>query len=337
MAPTVVIQTKQGIGDVMWHLPFIRAIAAASPDGTVTFLALPSTHAQELLQAERCVNATLYFENRGSEFTRGLHLVRLMTLLRRIGGDTAWILDRSVRPAIATLAAGYSQRIGVGFGRQRLFITNPGIDRKFKRSHPIVWLVALMQAMEVALPTTEPSLQLPPAVITAVGERYARLPRPWIVLALGSSAPARDWAIEKWIVFMTGLRKRTQGTVFLIGGAQQRARAAHLIDQTAGAGAVNACDLIVIEAACLLQQADVFVGPDSGPLNLAAAVGTPAFGLFGATEVLTYSRFIHAVLADDGHASTADGVQRTSPERVLALIEPYLSMRNIAALDESRA
>jgi heptosyltransferase II len=33
--PTAVIQVKPGIGDVIWHLPFIRAIAAATPCGTV--------------------------------------------------------------------------------------------------------------------------------------------------------------------------------------------------------------------------------------------------------------------------------------------------------------
>jgi lipopolysaccharide heptosyltransferase II len=43
VASTVVIQSKQGIGDVVWHLPFIRAIAAATPGGIVTFLTLPSS------------------------------------------------------------------------------------------------------------------------------------------------------------------------------------------------------------------------------------------------------------------------------------------------------
>ena len=41
---------------------------------------------------------------------------------------------------------------------------------------------------------------------------------------------------------------------------------------------INACDLRLIEAAALLRLADLFVGPSSGPLNLAAAGGTDAFG-----------------------------------------------------------
>ena len=62
MTPSAVIQVKPGIGDVIWHLPFIRAIAAAAPGGQVTFFVPPSSGASELLQAEPAVAAT-YFQH----------------------------------------------------------------------------------------------------------------------------------------------------------------------------------------------------------------------------------------------------------------------------------
>ena len=37
MPSTAVIQVKQGIGDAVWHLPFVRAIAGATAEGAVTF------------------------------------------------------------------------------------------------------------------------------------------------------------------------------------------------------------------------------------------------------------------------------------------------------------
>jgi hypothetical protein len=40
---SAVIQVKPGIGGVVWHLPFIRAIAAAVPGGQVTFFAPPTS------------------------------------------------------------------------------------------------------------------------------------------------------------------------------------------------------------------------------------------------------------------------------------------------------
>jgi heptosyltransferase-2 len=324
---TVVIHSKQGIGDVVWHLPFIRAIAAVSPGGKVFFLALPSTHARELLEAEPCIERTLYFESRGSELRRVLHQVRLIAMLRRLKCDTAWFLDRTMRPAIACLLAGIPNRIGVGLGAQRWFITNPGLDRK--RYEPEIYAFAylppLMEQMQAPYADPEPNLRVPAEPIAEIERRYGRQPGPWVVLGLGGSHPFKEW--PHWLEFIGALRRRFAGTVFLIGGPAQASQAAGLVARTAGASAVNACELGVMEAAALLRRADLFVGPDSGPMNLAAAVGTSAFGLFGATKVLTYSRFIDPVLPDDGREFTLDGMQRISPGNVLARIEPYLAVR----------
>ena len=177
--------------------------------------------------------------------------------------------------------------------------------------------------MKVPFATTEPILQLRPALTAAIAQRYTAQPRPWIVLGIGSSGADKDWPVERWGELIAALRHRTPGTFFLIGGADFAARAGHLI-QSAPGPAVNACDLTIMEAVALLQTSDLFVGCDSGPMNLAAAVGTPAFGLFGPTPVLTHSRFIHAILPDDGRAMTPDGMARISAGAVLARIEPYL-------------
>ena len=324
MTPTAVIQTKQGIGDVIWHLPFIRAIAANAGDGAVTFLTLPSTHARELLQAEPCIARTVYFENRGSELQRGLHILRLIRILRHLRCETVWILDRSARPAFCALMAGVRERIGVGFGAQRLFITNAGIDPGLTHAQPIEWIKALMVSMNIDC-STEPNLRLPPATIEAIRRRYAQHCGPRIVLALGGSHPAKDWPMPHWMQFMTELRAHVTGTIFVIGGPGHAERAQRLIALTRGAPAVNACDLSILEAAALLHEADLFVGPDSGPMNLAAAVGITAFGLFGATRVLTYSKFINPILPDDGGPPTLDGMQRISASRVFDRIAPYLS------------
>jgi heptosyltransferase-2 len=324
VTPTAVIQVKQGIGDVIWHLPYVRAIAAAEPGGVVTFLAPPTSHAKELLQAERCVGDVVYFGHGGSEWRRGLNLVRLIALMRRARFRRIWILDRTVRPALAALLAGIPERIGVGFARQRPFITNVGIDASHFHEMPMDWLRALLADMRVPLDTTEPNLTLPPATLAGVAARFAAAARPWIVVALGASHPTKDWPAAHWSTFIDTLRRRTAGTVFLIGGPANTGRAAELIAQSAGAPAINACDLAVVEAAALLRHADLFVGPDSGPMNLAAAGETVAFGLFGATPVLSYSRFIHAIEPEHGW-KVPGGMARISPEQVLARIEPYLA------------
>jgi heptosyltransferase-2 len=324
VTPSAIIQVKPGIGDVMWHLPFIRAIAAISPGSTVTFLAPPSSGAKELLAAEPSVAETIYFEHAGSELRRGINLIRLVALLRRNRFRTLWILDRTVRPALAAMLAGIPHRIGLGFGPQRLYITNPGIDRSHFHDYPIDCLIELMATTKVPLPTTEPDLHPPSPTLVAIGEKYQQHPRPWIVLGMGGSHPDKDWSDFQWLEFLSRLRRSSGGTIFLIGGRQNEVRAKDLIERTVGTTAINACSLALIEVVALLRLADLFVGTDSGPMNLAVAAATDAFALFGATPVLKYSKFIHAIIPEGGPCP--GGMRRISPAMVLERVESYLSV-----------
>jgi heptosyltransferase II len=314
VTPSAVIQVKRGIGDVIWHLPFIRAIAAASPGGQVTFLAPPSSGAKELLAAEPSVAETVYFEHAGSEFMRAVNLMRLVTLLRRHRFRTLWILDRTLRPALAAKLAGIPERIGLGLGPQSLLITNPGIDHGHFHDHPLDWLCALMAAMKVPLPTTEPDLRVQDGVLTTVGQKFAASRRPWIVLGIGAADPARDWPDRYWGEFIAKLRRVTSGSIYLIGGVSQYARAEGLIAESGCGAVVNTCNFTLTETLALLRHADLFVGPDSGPMNLAAAVGTPAFALFGVNRTLRYSKFIHAIEPEGGPGP--GGMLRISPDQV---------------------
>jgi len=320
---SAVIQVKSGIGDVIWHLPFVRAIAAVAPGRQVTFLAPPSSGAQELLTAEPSVAETLYFQHAGSELRRGLNLLSLIAQLRQRHFRQIWILDRTLRPAVAARLAGIPSRIGIGLGPQRYFISNPGIDRSHFHDQPIDWLIALMAAMNVPLPTTEPDLPVPAATLNAIAERYQSHLRPWIVLGMGGSHPDKDWSDLRWLEFLGRLRRRGAGTIFLIGGPQNAARAESLIEHSFGAAAINGCDLKLIESLALLRLADLFVGTDSGPMNLAVAAQTDAFALFGATPVLKYSKFIHPIVPEGG--PSPGGMKRISPTAVLEQVAPLLS------------
>lgn len=326
---SAVIQTKPGIGDVMWHLPFVRAIAAASPGGKVTFLAPPTSGARELLTAEPSITEVVYFDHAGSEVRRFVNMLRLAGLLRRKRFRSVWILDYTVRAAIAAYLARIPERIGVGLTAQRHFITNPGIAQSHYHDFPIDWLIALMAEMKVPLPSTEPDLKIPDSALAAVGSKFAAQPRPWLVLGIASSHPDKEWPDAYWRKLLPGLRSLTSGTLLMIGGAAQSARAEKLIASAAGANIVNACALTLIESAALLHEADLFVGNDSGPLNLAAAVGTDAFGFFGNTPVLKYSKFIRPIVPEGG--PTPNGLQRISPAHVIEQVRPYLTRRKQSA------
>jgi heptosyltransferase-2 len=269
----------------------------------------PSSAAKELLAAEPRVAPTIYFEHSGSELRRGINLIRLVGLMRRQCPHAIWILDRTIRPALAGTLAGIPERVGIGRGAQNLFITNQGIGQDHFHDHPIDWLRALMVEMRVPLLSTEPDLPLPAAVLTAIALKFGAHDHPWFVLGIGPSHPDKDWSDKVWTEFLAALQY--SGTIFLIGGSANTARAENFIKRSQSPRTVNACSLGLTEAAALIRLADLFVGPSSGPLNLAAAGCTEAFGLFGTTPVLTYSKFIHPIVPDG--VPSPGGMRRIAP------------------------
>lgn len=319
--PTAVIQVKPGIGDTIWHLPFVRAIAAAAPGGRVTFLAPPSSLAGELLVAEPTVAEVIYFRHGGNELQRGVNLFRLARLLRARRFQTIWILDRTTRPAAAAWLAGIPERIGFGLTAQRLWLSRPGLDRKHFHKSPIGCLKELMLRNHIKLVSTEPTLTIPIDVLAHIDTRFGVLPRPVLALGLGASHPNKDWPDNHWRTLLRLITKEFAGSVVLVGGPAWRERADRLIAEGGGC-AINACDLPVIQSAALLKRADLYVGPDSGPLNLAAAVGTEAYGLFGFTPPLDYSRFIHVVRAEDSNAPAP--MDQITPTRLMTVLKPKL-------------
>lgn len=319
-----VIQAKPGIGDTLWHLPFVRAIAAAAPGGQVTFLAPPSSLAQELLAAEPAIAEVQYFAHGGNEIARGLNLLRLARLLRSRSFQRVYILDRTTRPAIAARLAGIPERIGIGLGAQRAWITNAGIDPAHFHAHPIGWLKQLMTSEGLTVKSTEPQLVVPAALLADVKIRYGTLPRPWLVVALGASHPSRDWPDEHWHTFLSKVGPFAP-TIFIIGGPKWISRADQLIAKSRIVG-VNACGLSIMQSAALLKLSSLFAGPDSGPMNLAASVGTEAYGLFGTNPSLHYSRHLRVVRANDDHSARMP-VERITPDQLLSALLPSLMAR----------
>jgi ADP-heptose:LPS heptosyltransferase len=78
------------------------------------------------------------------------------------------------------------------------------------------------------------------------------------------------------------LREEASATTVVVWGPGERDLADPIVgDQS---GAVLAPPTGVAELGALLRRASVVVAGDTGPLHLAAAIGTPCVGLYGPTR-----------------------------------------------------
>jgi ADP-heptose:LPS heptosyltransferase len=107
-----------------------------------------------------------------------------------------------------------------------------------------------------------------------------------IAMSIGTKVDVKDWGDDNWKVLLRELSKRLPHWGLVAVGAPVE----H--DQSAGVLAawhglsVNLCGkLSVRESAAVLEGMRLFICHDSGPMHLAAAVGTPCAAIFSARSL----------------------------------------------------
>ena len=111
-----------------------------------------------------------------------------------------------------------------------------------------------------------------------------------ILLHPGSGGSARDWKPENFSLLASKLKKR--GFYVVITGGKAEIELVHSVAQNAGEGVKSfVSNLSLKEFAAFIQTAKLFVANSTGPLHIAAAVGTPVVGFFAPVHVMSPKRW----------------------------------------------
>ena len=101
-----------------------------------------------------------------------------------------------------------------------------------------------------------------------------------IGLSIGTKQQINDWGDRNWEQVLRALGQLEIGPLVLLGAAQDRARSQQLAHAWPGPS-LNLCGQINPRiSAAVLRRIAVFLCHDSGPMHLAAAVGTPCVAVF---------------------------------------------------------
>jgi ADP-heptose:LPS heptosyltransferase len=104
-----------------------------------------------------------------------------------------------------------------------------------------------------------------------------------LVCAPGTKMQAKDWGVENWVALMARLSQTFPEHTLLLAGAREESELCDVVATGWNGNALNTCGkLTPRETAAVMQGADVFMGPDSGPMHLAASVGVPCAIAFSA-------------------------------------------------------
>ncbi len=123
----------------------------------------------------------------------------------------------------------------------------------------------------------------------------AAFPRGWaarepIAISVGTKVQAKDWGKDNWRALLARMAVEFPGRPLLLAGAAEESDASEFAAQgwrkNGGGPVVNLCGrLTPRESAAAFTRARLFVGHDSGPMHLAAAVGTPVVAIFAARNI----------------------------------------------------
>ncbi len=275
------VRPRTGMGDLLCHLPALRALRARLPGAHIAFVSFPAAAWVADRQAE-VVDEFIAFPGHPGVNERAPDLAAVepfFAAMRERRFDLAVQLH-SGNPAVNLV----TDRIGAA--RTAGFFATGAWDVDLDaflpyplHLHEVRRLLAL--AEHLGAPSVGEDLAFPVRAGDEARARAVGLPAPYALLHPGASAASRRWPPERFAAVgdalaAEGVTVAVTGTVSesAVTGAVSAAMRAPVRDLT------GALDLGA--SAALLRDAALLVTNDTGPAHLAAALRTPSVTIFTA-------------------------------------------------------
>jgi len=210
-----------------------------------------------------------------------------MDTLRRAGYDAAIDFQGLYKSAILAQLSRAQRRLGFA----RKFLKEPGAARFYtervrppENTHVVEMNLALARAAGAG--ETEQRFPLPtaPEDEAAVEQMLEKNHlRDFVILSPGGGWGSKCWPVERYAMVHNALaRERGWRTVINAGPGEER-----LVSEFMAQARVSRpvhLSLTLRQLVALIRRARLLISGDTGPLHLAAALGTPVVGLYGPTD-----------------------------------------------------
>jgi lipopolysaccharide heptosyltransferase I len=278
--PRILIVRLTAIGDVLHGLPVLCALRKRFPEAELGWMVEGRTGC--LLEGHPALDRLIAVPRR---WLKSLSTVRQVRReLRAFAPDITIDVQGLTKSAVAAWLSGAKRRVGFGCEKGREL--SRWLNTEFVRStspHIIDSNLELLRPLGIEKPTvrfdlpeTEEDRQSCERILAQLGQsgRFA-------LVNVGAGWPSKLWRMDRYAEVACHLAEsRGVPTIVVWAGGEERAAAEEVV-ALSGSCAVMAPDTTLRELAALCRRAALFVGSDTGPLHLAAAVGTPCVGLYG--------------------------------------------------------
>ncbi len=314
------------IGDIVHALPAVSALGESFPQAEIAWVVEPryagllrgNPFVHEVLEVD-----TLAWRQRLASARTWAEMKKALGKLRHRCWDVAIDFQGLVKTGLIAGLSGAPRRIGLGrpWLKERaaaVFYTE-AVAAKGRR-HVVEEGLALVEqagAKPVARERWQFPLPSDPAESESIEARLRAVgAEEFIIINPGGGWMAKRWPPAHYRELIRRLDAEAVGTILLTGSRSDEGVIREILEGVASPRAVYFPSNLT-EFIALARRARLLVGGDSGPLHLAAAVGTPLVAIYGPTSPARNGPFSPADLV----VSTGQPINHTRRARNPAFLE----------------
>ena len=281
----ILVRANNWIGDVVMISPSLQALRETYPDARIEAMVRPWVAG--CFEGHPDLDGVVLHDPRGRH--RGMGGFRALTReLRERRYDMAVLFQKAFGAALLAWSAGIPVRVGYDTDRRALLLTNViGETPALRRIHHVEYFLEVARAAgcnvngvprRVSFHLTEDARGFARKFL--VEHDAARNPM-IAAIAVGASKPGRAWHADRFAALARYLAVERGARVLVLGGKGDR-EASEPVLAAAGDAAIDGVgNTTVPQMAALLEHSRIFIGNDSGPMHVAAALNIPTLGIFG--------------------------------------------------------
>lgn len=302
---SILIIKLRAIGDVVLSTIVIDNLRRAFPDAAIDFLT--EAAARDVVSGHAQLDSIMILERTAiARMTLRDQLRANLAFLKRIRSrkyDLVFDFFGNPRSALITRWSGAAWRVGYDY-RMRRRAYNIVVPSRADQVHEAEWHLDALAHLGIPVVSRRLSLAGSGAAEERAQAfwREAELEGKRVVaLNFSGGWPAKRWPLERFAGLADRLAGRYQARILVVWGPGELPQAQQL-------AAMAAVPVTLIpetnlkELAALLGRIDLLVSTDSGPMHIAAAMGTPCVALFGPTNPRLQGPFgsNHQIITNSG-------------------------------------
>ena len=315
-----IVYTHHKLGDLIWQLPYIKAISDHHNEN-VDLIVREKTQAQNIFKDIKHIKDIFY-----NDFRKGLYywidVFKLKKIFSKNKYKYVYLLDKVNKPAIAAKLSGIKNIIGPGLGNQKKWLT---VDKYLSEED---WKLSYSEQSQKFLKINSIKLESLFPEIEVDIKRFQKENSDLMVngkkIAFGvdSFEDYKMWFEEDFVELADLLyEKKIFDFIYLICGPDKSHIAKKIVSLSKKDYFIDCSNKDLQGVILALKNSQFFVGNNSGPLNLSAALNLRAFGLiandpiselrFSKIEIIKPDNYI-----DESRCRDRIGMKKLTPQKV---------------------